>query len=74
MELLCSETNRIQRAYKDPVFLQDSVLQQHLKLEKFCQIPANHLDQQEDIKPFMRRVVAQWMSEVCKQHLVVFIH
>ena len=65
MNLLCTEGNRIKNAYRDPVFLKDDrVLQNLLRMEEFYLIPARHLEQQKEVKPYMRRIVVQWMFEV----------
>ena len=67
MNLLCTEGNRIKNAYRDPVFLKDDrVLQNLLRMEEFYLIPARHLEQQKEVKPYMRRIVVQWMFEVSR--------
>ncbi|XP_067945594.1 G1/S-specific cyclin-D2-like [Watersipora subatra] len=68
MELLCAEGNTIKRAYRDPVFLKDDrILQNLLKAEEFYLIPAQHLEPQKEVRPYMRRIVVQWMLEVCEE-------
>lgn len=65
MELVCTEGHRIQRAYPDPVFLRDDrVLQNLTKMEEHYTVPARFMDSQQDIKPYMRKIVTQWMLEV----------
>lgn len=65
MELLCTEGNTITRAFADPVYLKDErVLHNLMKLEEYYTVPANHMDRQTDIKPYMRKIVTQWMLEV----------
>jgi len=67
MELLCAEGEFLQRAFADPVFLKDDrVLQSLLNLEEFYLVPQRFMEQQEDIQPYMRKIVAQWMHEVSK--------
>lgn len=67
MELLCLEKDTVVRAQQDPnVVFDDRVLQSLLTIEErfLPQCPYfKHF--QQDIKPFMRRVVATWMLEVC---------
>lgn len=66
MELLCTEGDTIKRAYPDRVFLKDDrVLQNQLRIEEFYAISPRFMQQQDDIKPYMRKIVAQWMLEVC---------
>lgn len=70
MELLCTEGDTVKRAYRDPVFLKDErVLENLLRVEEFYLIPARYLETQTEVKPYMRRIVLQWMYEVSKtQH------
>ena len=66
MELLCCEAGeQLKRAFLDPVFLNDNrVLSNLLKVEEHYTIPSDYMTFQSDIKPFMRKVVTQWMREV----------
>ena len=66
MELLCCEGGeQLKRAFLDPVFLNDNrVLQNLLKVEEHYTIASEYMKFQTDIKPFMRKVVTQWMREV----------
>ncbi|KAA0720745.1 G1/S-specific cyclin-D2 [Triplophysa tibetana] len=69
MELFCLENETYRRAQKDPnIFCDERVLQSLLTLED------RHVPQrpyfksvQNDIQPFMRRIVATWMLEVCEE-------
>ena len=66
MELLCTEGDTIKRAYPDRVFLKDDrVLQNLLRVEEHYTVSPGYMQQQKDIKPYMRKIVAQWMLEVC---------
>ena len=66
MELLCCEAGEnLKRAYLDPVFINDNrVLENLLKVEEYYTISSDYMKFQTDIKPFMRKVVTQWMREV----------
>jgi len=66
MELLCCEGGeQLKRAFLDPVFLNDNrVLHNLLKIEEHYTVSSKYMDFQTDIKPFMRKVVTQWMREV----------
>ena len=66
MELMCVEAETPRRAYKDPVLIEDPrVLIKLLALEdRFQPNPAYFKCVQKDIKPYMRKMVAQWMLEV----------
>ncbi|XP_067915190.1 G1/S-specific cyclin-D2a isoform X2 [Heterodontus francisci] len=69
MELLCCEVETVRRALPDPRLLQDErVLHNLLLLEERC-LPACSYFKcvQQDIQPFMRRMVATWMLEVCEE-------
>ncbi|XP_028811052.1 G1/S-specific cyclin-D2-like [Denticeps clupeoides] len=69
MELLCLEQEATVRAQRDPALLCDErVLQSLLTVEeRFLPQCCYFSSVQEDIKPFMRRVVATWMLEVCEE-------
>ncbi|XP_078091611.1 G1/S-specific cyclin-D2a isoform X3 [Mustelus asterias] len=65
MELLCCELETVRRALPDPRLLHDErVLHNLLALEERC-LPACSYFKcvQQDIQPFMRRMVATWMLE-----------
>ncbi|XP_041354782.1 G1/S-specific cyclin-D2-like [Gigantopelta aegis] len=67
--LVCCESEVIQRAYEDPVLLKDiRVLQTLLQTEdKYMPRHSYFTIFQTDIKPYMRKMVAQWMLEVCEE-------
>lgn len=69
MDLMCVETEQPRRAYEDPVLIQDNrVLQNMLALEdRYQPNPAYFKCVQTDIKRYMRKMVAQWMLEVCDE-------
>ncbi|XP_055508989.1 G1/S-specific cyclin-D2-like isoform X2 [Leucoraja erinacea] len=67
--LLCCEVATVRRALPDPNLLCDErVLHNLLTLEERC-LPACSYFKcvQQDIKPFMRRMLATWMLEVCEE-------
>lgn len=65
MELLCCEGEQLRKAILDPVFLEDRrVLQNLLKLEEHYLVSSKYMEFQTDVKPYMRKVVTQWMLEV----------
>ncbi|XP_059894207.1 G1/S-specific cyclin-D2-like [Gadus macrocephalus] len=67
--LLCLESDKVVRAPPDPnIFYDDRVLQSLLMVEERF-LPQSSYFQvvQEDIKPYMRRMVADWMHEVCEE-------
>lgn len=69
MDLMCVEAEAPRRAYEDPVLIHDNrVLQNLLALEdRYQPNPAYFKCVQSDIKRYMRRMVAQWMLEVCDE-------
>ncbi|XP_038562443.1 G1/S-specific cyclin-D2a isoform X1 [Micropterus salmoides] len=69
MELLCLEMDTIIRARPDPNLLYDDrVLQSLLTIEeRFLPQYSYFKGVQKDIQPFMRRMVATWMLEVCEE-------
>lgn len=66
---MCVEADGPRRAYEDPVLIQDNrVLQNLLALEDRYQPNPNYYKcVQTDIKRYMRKMVAQWMLEVCDE-------
>ncbi|XP_048828688.1 G1/S-specific cyclin-D1 [Brienomyrus brachyistius] len=67
-QLLCCEVESIRRAYQDANLLNDRVLQTMLKAEDNYLPSANYFKcVQKDIVPYMRRIVATWMLEVCEE-------
>ncbi|NWW89189.1 CCND3 protein, partial [Rhynochetos jubatus] len=70
MELLCVETvPRVPRAGRDPQLLGDRrVLQNLLSQEERYSPRASYLHcVQREIKPYMRKMLAFWMLEVCEE-------
>lgn len=70
MELLCLETETNIRARPDPNLLcDDRVLSSLLTIEEKNFVPQCSYFKvvQKDIQPFMRRMVATWMLEVCEE-------
>lgn len=72
MELLCLEMDTIVRARPDPNLLYDDrVLQSLLTIEeRFLPQCSYFKCVQKDIQPFMRRMVATWMLEVCTYTII----
>ncbi|XP_062402855.1 G1/S-specific cyclin-D1 [Sardina pilchardus] len=67
-QLLCCEVETIRRAYQDTNLLNDRVLQAMLKAEDNYLPATNYLKcVQKEIVPYMRRIVATWMLEVCEE-------
>lgn len=71
MELACTEgyyTNT-QKSYLDPNLIKDDrVLERLLKLEEHYMPGSDYFKiVQQEIKPFMRRLVVTWMFEVCEE-------
>ncbi|KAF5285008.1 hypothetical protein FQR65_LT02320 [Abscondita terminalis] len=68
MDLICCELLNTQtRAYPDQVLLSDRVLNNLLKSEEQYALPAAFLRKQTDVTPQMRKIVAEWMMEVCDE-------
>ncbi|XP_017687703.1 PREDICTED: G1/S-specific cyclin-D3 isoform X1 [Lepidothrix coronata] len=70
MELLCVESvSRVPRAGRDPQLLEDRrVLQNLLSLEERYSPRVSYFQcVQRDIQPYMRRMLAVWMLEVCEE-------
>lgn len=65
--LYCLESQTDVKAQHDPVILRDDrVLQSLLTIEeKFLPQCSYFQRVQKDIQPYMRRMVAGWMHEVC---------
>ncbi|XP_036390861.1 G1/S-specific cyclin-D1-like [Megalops cyprinoides] len=67
-QLLCCEAETIRRAYQDANLLNDRVLQTMLKAEDNYLPSANYFKcVQKEIVPYMRKIVATWMLEVCEE-------
>lgn len=69
MELLCCEVDRVRRAVPDSNLLYDDrVLQNLLTIEERYLPQCSYFKcVQKDIQPYMRRMVATWMLEVCEE-------
>ncbi|XP_071383162.1 G1/S-specific cyclin-D2-like isoform X1 [Centroberyx affinis] len=69
MELLCLESDTAVRAQHDPNILCDErVLQSLLTIEDRFLPQCSYFQRvQKDIQPYMRRMVAGWMHEVCEE-------
>ncbi|KAM5138353.1 G1/S-specific cyclin-D1 [Mantella aurantiaca] len=68
MELLCCEVDTIRRAHLDRNLLTERVLRTMLKAEENCCPSANYFKcVQKEILPYMRKIVATWMLEVCEE-------
>ncbi|CAI9621255.1 unnamed protein product, partial [Staurois parvus] len=68
MELLCCEVDTIRRAHLDRNLLTDRVLRTMLKAEETACPSANYFKcVQREVLPYMRKIVATWMLEVCEE-------
>lgn len=69
MELLCLEVDEVLRAQPDQnILCDDRVLQSLLTIEdRFLPQYSYFKCVQKDIQPYMRRMVAGWMHEVCEE-------
>ncbi|KAK5848949.1 hypothetical protein PBY51_008628 [Eleginops maclovinus] len=69
MELYCLESDIVVRAPLDPNILNDDrVLQSLLTIEDRFLPQCSYFQRvQKDIQPYMRRMVAGWMHEVCEE-------
>lgn len=67
MELYCLESDITVKAQRDPNILYDNrVLQSLLTIEDSFLPQCSYFQRvQKDIQPYMRRMVAGWMHEVC---------
>lgn len=67
MELYCLESDIVVKAQSDPnILYDDRVLQSLLTIEdRFLHQCSYFQRVQKDIQPYMRRMVAGWMHEVC---------
>ncbi|KAJ8349444.1 hypothetical protein SKAU_G00245740 [Synaphobranchus kaupii] len=67
-QLLCCESETIRRAYQDANLLNNRVLQTLLKAEdNYLPSPNYFKCVQKEIVPYMRKIVATWMLEVCEE-------
>ncbi|XP_056403743.1 G1/S-specific cyclin-D1-like [Hyla sarda] len=68
MDLLCLEVDTVRRAHVDSNLLTDRVLNNLLKAqETHCPCIHYFTSVQPDIQPYMRKMVATWMLEVCEE-------
>lgn len=69
MDLYCLESDTTLKAQHDPnILYDDRVLQSLLTVEERFLPQCSYFQRvQKDIKPFMRRMVASWMHEVCEE-------
>ncbi|XP_060758817.1 G1/S-specific cyclin-D2-like isoform X2 [Neoarius graeffei] len=69
MELLCNEKEGVVRALLDPtIFSDDRVFHSLLTVEDTFLPQASYFQcVQGDLQPYMRRIVATWMLEVCEE-------
>ncbi|KAM7367219.1 hypothetical protein PAMP_015136 [Pampus punctatissimus] len=69
MELYCLESDTAVKALPDPnILYDDRVLQSLLTIEDSFLPQSTYLQRvQKDIHPYMRRMVAGWMHEVCEE-------
>lgn len=67
MNLYCCETTENEvKAYDDPTLLQDRVLKNLLKTEDRYVLPYTaSFTVQPEVTSEMRKIVAEWMMEVC---------
>ena len=63
MELYCAENEIVQRSYTDPALLQGDVLRNLLTTEERY-LPSTAYFLGDEVKPYMRKMVATWMCEV----------
>lgn len=69
MDLLCCEGPRINHGYADPVLLEDDRVLKNLLAceEKYLPSCCYFKIIQNEVEPYMRRMVATWMMEVCEE-------
>lgn len=69
MDLLCCEGPRINHGYQDPVLLEDDRVLKNLLAceEKYLPSCCYFKIIQNEVEPYMRRMVATWMMEVCEE-------
>jgi len=70
MDLLCCEPGaRIRYAYKDRVILKDDRVLKNLLASEEKYLPSCNYFKivQNEVEPYMRRMVATWMLEVCEE-------
>ena len=67
-DLICLEATKINRAFEDPVLLKDDRVLRSLLRSEDKYVPQSFYFScvQTDIPPFMRKMLADWMAEVCR--------
>jgi Cyclin, N-terminal domain len=66
VSLLCTEPDHVIHAFCDRTFLYDDrILHNLLTAEEYFLPNATYFDFQPEIKPQMRRILANWMFDVC---------
>lgn len=68
--LVCEEGDwRLRQSFRDPVLAADDrVLENLLATEDDYTLSTSYFRFQEDIQPYMRKIVAKWMLEVETRH------
>lgn len=71
MGLYCMESDTAVKAKPDPnILYDDRVLQSLLTIEESFLPQCSYFQRvQKDIQPYMRKMVADWMHEVCRKVL-----
>lgn len=66
--LYCAEVEPVRRAFEDLGLLRDERVLHNLLFMEDKYLPSSDYFKcvQSEVKPFMRRIVASWMLEVCK--------
>lgn len=76
MDLLCCEPGaRIRYAYKDRVILKDDRVLKNLLASEEKYLPSCNYFKivQNEVEPYMRRMVATWMLEVCEMNIIILV-
>lgn len=72
MEIACIENAVTLHALKDNNIFRDPRVIPSLKERELCYIPhCNYFELQDDIQPYMRKVVTMWMLEVRKTFFTI---
>ncbi|KAK9701081.1 Cyclin, N-terminal domain [Popillia japonica] len=68
MEITCIENAAVLHAEKDMNIFRDERVIPSLKERELTYLPhCNYFELQDDIQPYMRKVVTMWMLEVCEE-------
>lgn len=74
MEITCIENAAVLHAEKDMNIFRDERVIPSLKERELTYLPhCNYFELQDDIQPYMRKVVTMWMLEVCIERLKPYI-